>query len=152
MMLNVLAPHKHWKSLLTALTLSMAIFPAVSFPAIAEHRVIIQRTRREAPSPMIGNMIYGSPIPAPMPVNPITGTSLRHSTRRYEDYYDYPRRSDRTIKRSTLINPTIIDSEISDSILINPTIIRDYDSDLYYDYDGRRVYSPSGGVQIRIRY
>jgi len=150
-MLNDLVPHKHWKTLFTAVTLGVAILPAVTFPAMADHGVIIQRSRRQAPTPAIGNMIYGSPIPAPMPVNPVTGSSIRNSSR-YEGYYDYPRQRNHTIERSTLINPTIIDSDISDSILINPTIIRDRDSHRRYDYDQRRVYSPSRGVQIRISY
>lgn len=152
-MLNALAPYKPWKTFLTAVSLSVGILPAVAFPAMADHGVIIQRSRplRQAPAPAVGNMIYGSPIPAPMPVNPTTGHSIRRSSR-YDDSYYQPRRRDRTIERSTLINPTIVDSDISDSVLINPTIIRDRHSHRRYDYHQRRIYSPSRGVQIRIGY
>lgn len=78
---------------------------------------------QQAPS----SVIYGSPIPAPVPVNPVTG-SLTSSTRYYQVYpgfYGYGGYGRVTggVVNSTLINPTVVNSSIYNSTLINPTII-----------------------------
>lgn len=67
-------------------------------------------------------MIYGSPIPAPMPVNSVTG-SLTSSTSYDKVYPGYYGRVTGGVVDSTLINPTVVNSPIYNSTLINPTII-----------------------------
>jgi hypothetical protein len=126
--------------LLTGLVVGMAFVPSLISPAAARPRVIIRlgdSVRQPAPS----TYIYGSPIPAPVPVNPVTGHVQRYdrdaygrpSRRDYSNYGFYRRDrgiyDDRRgiyrgrIEDSVLVNPTIVDSEIEDSVLINPTII-----------------------------
>lgn len=91
----------------------------------------------QAPS----SMIYGSPIPAPLPVNPETG-SFTSSTSYYGVYpgsYGYGGYGRVTggVANSTLINPTVVNSSIYNSTLINPRII---DSSRYTRRGGVRVY------------
>lgn len=113
--------------LLAPLTVGVALVVSGAIPVTANP--IILRSQPQTCS----SVIYGSPIPAPIPVNPVTGQPCSLSSNNYRDYnyrdYDYrdynstrnPVRG--TIQNSTLINPTIIDATISDSVLINPTII-----------------------------
>jgi hypothetical protein len=65
-----------------------------------------------------GNVIYGSPIPTHVPVNPYTGRPCSVSS---PTIVVTPGRG--TLRNSTLINPTVINSTISNSVLVNPVII-----------------------------
>lgn len=107
---------------------------------------------QQAPS----SIIYGSPIPAPVPVNPVTG-SFTSSTSYYGVYpgsygyggygyggYGYSGygyggygRATGSVVNSTLINPTVVNSSIYNSTLINPRII---DSSRYTRRVGVPVY------------
>ncbi len=119
---------------------------------------------RPIQSSRCSSVIYGSPIPAPVPVNPVTGRPCAFSSggssyRNYRDRDDYrykkPIRG--TIRDSTLINPTIIDSTISDSILVDPVIIDTPRSPRRRVRSGRvrirrsDVIDRSSGIRIRIR-
>lgn len=88
-----------------------ALIGAVAAPASAQSVIIINNGStpyyRGNHQPTVGNFIYGSPIPTPIPVNPVTG----HTPTR--NYFSKPRRS-RTIYNSTFVNP----------VLVNPTIIK----------------------------
>lgn len=73
---------------------------------------------RDNPQP-VSSFIYGSPIPTPMPVNPVTG----HSTRSTNDFGAFPRRRSGSVVNSTLLNPILINPTIQDSTLVNPIIV-----------------------------
>ncbi|WP_052754383.1 hypothetical protein [Calothrix sp. 336/3] len=73
------------KFVATVAVFGVAIAPPSS-PASAQEIIIINPAypypiRRQPP---VGNFIYGSPIPTPIPVNPYTGLIPRRSS-----YYDY---------------------------------------------------------------
>ncbi|MCP2731727.1 hypothetical protein [Limnofasciculus baicalensis] len=132
-MLKISPFQQSWLNhLLAPLTVGVALVVSGAIPVTANP--IILRSQPQ----ICSSIIYGSPIPSPVPVNPVTGTPCSFSSNNYPDYnyrdynyrdYDYgydnstrnPVRG--TIRNSTLINPTIIDSTISDSVLIDPTII-----------------------------
>ncbi len=117
--------------LLAPLTVGVVSVVSGAIPVTANP--IILRSHPVVPSPSCSSIIYGSPIPAPVPVNPVTGQPCSFSSDNYRDYnyrdydygdYNYGRNPVRgRIENSTLINPTIIDSTISDSVIIDPTII-----------------------------
>ncbi|HEY9812387.1 MAG TPA: hypothetical protein V6D31_02450 [Candidatus Sericytochromatia bacterium] len=67
--------------------------------------------------------IYGSPIPTPMPVNPVTGLQNFGNNSYRNCNFNYPVPLSGTIQNSVLINPTLINSQIYDSVLVNPKII-----------------------------
>lgn len=137
-MLKISPFQQSWLNyLLAPLTVGVASVVSGAIPVTANP--IIWRSQPQTCS----SIIYGSPIPAPVPVNPVTGQPCSFSSNNNQDYnyrdynyrdynyrdYDYrdynsARNQVRgTIRNSTLINPTIIDSTISDSVLIDPTII-----------------------------
>ncbi|MEQ9667423.1 hypothetical protein [Coleofasciculus sp. G2-EDA-02] len=110
------------------------------------------------------SVIYGSPIPSPIPMNRVTGqpcafSSEGSSDRNYRDrdYTRYQEPIRGTIRDSTLINPTIINSTISDSILVDPVIIDTTRSARHRSRSGRvpihssDVIDRSSGIRIRIR-
>lgn len=130
-MLKISRFQESWLNyLLVPLTVGVSLVVSGAIPAIANP--IILRSQS------CSSIIYGSPIPAPVPVNPVTGqpcslSSDNYGYDNYRDYnyrdynygdYNYGRNPVRgRIENSTLINPTIIDSTISDSVIIDPTII-----------------------------
>ncbi len=127
-MLKISPFQQSWLNyLLAPLTVGVALVVSGAIPVTANP--IILRSQPQTCS----SIIYGSPIPSPVPVNPVTGQPCSLSSNNYHNYnyrdYDYrdynsARNQVRgTIQNSTLINPTIIDSTISDSVLIDPTII-----------------------------
>ncbi|MEQ8757842.1 MAG: hypothetical protein RID09_30590 [Coleofasciculus sp. G1-WW12-02] len=110
------------------------------------------------------SVIYGSPIPSPIPMNRVTGQPCAFSSEgssysnyRDRDYTRYQEPIRGTIRDSTLINPTIINSTISDSILVDPVIIDTTRSARHRSRSGRvRIHSSdvidrSSGIRIRIR-
>lgn len=71
-------------TLLAPLTLGFAMLTGANSPVNARPSVIIRnRPTYVIPRPSTGNWIYGSPIPSPIPVNPVTGFSNNY----YSDYY-----------------------------------------------------------------
>ncbi|MEQ8971001.1 MAG: hypothetical protein RIE73_11465 [Coleofasciculus sp. C1-SOL-03] len=116
---------------------------------------------RPIQSSRCSSVIYGSPIPAPVPVNPVTGRpcafSSGGSSYRDRDDYRYKKPIRGTIRDSTLINPTVIDSTISDSVLVDPVIIDTPRSTRRRVRSGRvrirrsDVIDRSSGIRIRIR-
>lgn len=78
--------------------------------------------------PQAAPFIYGSPIPPPVPVNPVTGQIPNNTSNTSNNYYSYPDPyySGRgRVDNSTLINPTLVNPRINDSTLVNPVIIND---------------------------
>ncbi|MBE9213440.1 hypothetical protein IQ247_12310 [Plectonema cf. radiosum LEGE 06105] len=94
------------------LGIAAALLGAVAAPVSAQSVIIINGGNRyyeRNQHPTVGNFIYGSPIPTPVPVNPATG---HIPTQRY---FSQPHIK-RKIYNSTFINP----------ILVNPRIIKNY--------------------------
>ena len=112
-----------------------ALIGAVAAPASAQSVIIINDSTpyyRGNHNPTVGNFIYGSPIPTPVPVNPTTGHIPTQS------YFSKPRRS-RTIHNSTFINP----------VLVNPTIIKSPRNQRRYRNSRRRGYrQPASRILI----
>jgi hypothetical protein len=112
-----------------------ALIGAVAAPASAQSVIIINNSTpyyRSNPNPTVGNFIYGSPIPTPVPVNPVTGHIPTQSD------FSKPRRS-RTIYNSTFVNP----------VLVNPTIIKSPRNQRRYRNSRRRGYrQPASRILI----
>ncbi|MGB3637617.1 MAG: hypothetical protein WBA39_08580 [Rivularia sp. (in: cyanobacteria)] len=112
-----------------------ALIGAVAAPASAQSIIIINGNtpyHGRSHSPTVGNFIYGSPIPTPVPVNPTTGHIPTQSS------FSKPRRS-RTIYNSTFINP----------VLVNPTIIKSPRNQRRYRNSRRRGYrQPASRILI----
>ncbi|MBV6625024.1 MAG: hypothetical protein KI793_19205 [Rivularia sp. (in: Bacteria)] len=87
-----------------------ALVAAVAAPASAQSIIIIDGGtpyHGRSHSPNVSNFIYGSPIPTPVPVNPVTGQIPTQS------YFSKPHKK-RKVYNSTIINP----------VLVNPVIIK----------------------------
>lgn len=131
-------------SVLTPLTVGVAWIALTNLPAAARPVLVQSQT--------CSSVIYGSPIPAPVPMNSVTGRPCSFSFDNNPNYRDYNtlRRPIRgTIRNSTLVNPTIIDSTISDSVLVDPVIINTPRSSRRTIQRPGVIYR-SPGIQIRI--
>ncbi|HEY9695110.1 MAG TPA: hypothetical protein V6D15_23150 [Oculatellaceae cyanobacterium] len=69
------------------------------------------------------SFIYGSPIPTPMPVNPVTGVPNLGNNSYRNCGFSNPGTVSGIIQNSILINPTLVNSQIYDSVLVNPKIV-----------------------------
>ncbi len=100
------------------LTLAMTLTNAIT-SASAQSVVIINQGNPYgvSNSPAVGSYIYGSPIPSPIPVNPVTGHALT------SPYSSYP--LGRTVVNPTLLNPVLVNPTIRNSTLVNPVIVND---------------------------
>ena len=129
---------------LTPLTLGVALLTSLGMPVEARPVVV-----QSAPPT---SYIYGSPIPSPVPVNPVTGQPSSLSSYGYRDYnHNLIRRPlGNTIRNSTLINPTVIDSTISDSVLIDPVIINSPRSTRSPLRRSGVIYNSPGSLRVRI--
>ncbi len=112
-----------------------ALVGGVAAPASAQSVIIINGSTPYYGgnhNPNVGNFIYGSPIPTPIPVNPVTGNIPARSN------FSKPRRS-RTIHNSTFVNP----------VLVNPTIIKTPRNQRRYRDSQRRGYrQPASRILI----
>ncbi|MEO0839191.1 MAG: hypothetical protein AAF063_09850 [Cyanobacteria bacterium J06643_5] len=115
---------------------AIALLGALAAPASAQSVIIINngstpyygRNHR----PTVGNFIYGSPIPTPVPVNPVTGHTPTRS------YFSQPYREKR-VYNPTFINP----------VLVNPTIIKTPRNRKRYRNSKRRGYrQPASRILI----
>lgn len=115
---------------------AFALLGALAAPASAQSVIIINngstpyygRNHR----PTVGNFIYGSPIPTPVPVNPVTGHIPTRSR------FSKPYRKQR-VYNSTFINP----------VLVNPTIIKTPRNQRRYRNSRRRGYrQPASRILI----
>lgn len=138
-------------SLLSPLTLGVTWLTLGIIP-VAANPLIIQ-------APSCSTVIYGSPIPSPVPMNTVTGQPCAFSGYDYPNYnssynygYNHPVRTTirGTIRHSTIINPTIIDSTISDSVLVDPVIINSPPSSRRVILHSDVIY-PSSEIRIWIR-
>ncbi|MBF2008852.1 MAG: hypothetical protein IGS49_26235 [Chlorogloeopsis fritschii C42_A2020_084] len=144
-MFQIKFPQAH----LLGLGLTVALVSATAAPASAEIKIIGGADFYKDSQPSnVGNIIYGSPISAPIPVNPVTGltpdrthhsspTHIYYSSPGYSyypypdyDYYLYPThtyhpyRHGRYKDRDTiLVNPVLVNPSVRNSTLINPTIV-----------------------------
>ena len=107
-------------TVIVPITVGVALVTATTTPASAQSVVVVEggiSTGFSQSSNATSSVIYGSPIPAPMPVNSLNGFSPSST------YYSYPVR--RTVVNSTLINPVLVNPTIRDSTLINPVIVNE---------------------------
>ncbi|MGF1676060.1 MAG: hypothetical protein ACFCUV_20600 [Rivularia sp. (in: cyanobacteria)] len=115
------------------LGIAIAFISAVAAPASAQSIIIINGGNRHYERnqhPSVGNFIYGSPIPTPVPVNPATG----HIPTQID--FSQPYRT-RKVDNSTSINP----------ILVNPRIIKNYPRRAR-NYRQRRYRQPASRIII----
>jgi hypothetical protein len=117
---------------LSFLALGIATALGLASPASAQTSTIIYQgttTYDNYRQPTVTNFIYGSPIPTPVPVNPITGQIIDSSNysipqvRRYRQHSYPPVRQNFT--NSTFVNPVLVNPRIHNSTIINPTIVND---------------------------
>ena len=140
---------KCWKKLIVSLIGASAIATAIPVEA---RPIIIEESRYLGPVP------YQGPTITHIPMRSVSGSNVRRYYYSRDSYPSYPNYS--RIRRSTLVNPTVIDSQISDSILINPVIVNPPVERRYYRNSPveRRYYRSRGGylryvspgVQIQI--
>ncbi len=88
-------------------------------PRVRDNSIYYNNSIRVNQPPTVGNFIYGSPIPTPIPVDPTTGLTPSRSS----GYYYSPYRQN--LRNSTFVNPVLVNPTIRESTLINPTIVRD---------------------------
>ncbi|MGB3652464.1 MAG: hypothetical protein WBA41_14775 [Rivularia sp. (in: cyanobacteria)] len=108
-----------------SLGIAAVLVGAVTAPASAQSVIIINGNTPYYggnQNPTVGNFIYGSPIPTPVPVNPATGHT---PTPRYFSQ-PYPSRK----YNSILVNP----------VLVNPRIYKDSRNRRYYRNSRQRYY------------
>jgi len=123
---------------LTPLTLGIVLLTSVGMPV--EARPVVVQVQSVVQSPSCASYIYGSPIPTPMPVNPLTGQACSSVST--------PARG--VIENSILINPTVINSTISDSVLVDPVIINSPRSSRTILTRDRVIYNSPGSLRIPI--
>ncbi len=116
-----------------------ALVAAVAAPASAQSVIIIDGVTPyygRSHNSKVGNFIYGSPIPTPVPVNPVTGHIPTQS------YFSKPHR-ERKVYNSTLINP----------VLLNPVIIKSPRNQRRYRNSRRRGYrQPASRIMINSQW
>ncbi len=114
---------------------AVALVSAVSAPASAQSVVIINSSTSYYgvnQNPTVGNFIYGSPIPTPVTVNPITGHIPAQS------YFSQPHRTSR-FYNVNFINP----------VLVNPVILKNPRSQKRYQNSRKRRYrQPASRIMI----
>jgi hypothetical protein len=112
---------------LGVLTVGLASLLVQAAPSLANPVIYDYGNYRSYPYPSdrgYSNFIYGSPIPAPVPVNPVTGAVVFPDSHNDSNgMEERVRQRYRQINNSVLIRPTVIDSEVNDSVLVYPTIV-----------------------------
>ncbi|MUL35116.1 hypothetical protein BWI75_01750 [Gloeocapsopsis sp. AAB1 = 1H9] len=109
-------------SALTPLVFGAVLVAMPSAPVAAQSVVFSQEVPYGVSQPQIvGSFIYGSPIPTPMPVDPVTGFSVRRTP--INSWSSIPTKRTGTVVNSTLVNPVLVNPTIRDSTLINPVIL-----------------------------
>jgi hypothetical protein len=109
-------------SAITPLVFGAVLVTMPSAPVAAQSVVFNQEAPYRVSQPqMVGSFIYGSPIPTPMPVDPVTGFSVRRTP--LNSWNSTPTRRTGTVVNSTLVNPVLVNPTIRDSTLINPVIL-----------------------------
>ncbi|AFZ31418.1 hypothetical protein Glo7428_2923 [Gloeocapsa sp. PCC 7428] len=109
-------------SAITSILFGAALMTIPSAPVAAQSVFIGQGVPYGVSQPQnVSSFIYGSPIPTPMPVDPVTGISVRRAP--INSWSSTPTRRTGTVVNSTLINPVLVNPKIQDSTLINPVIL-----------------------------
>lgn len=110
-------------SAITPLVLGAVLIAIPSAPVVAQSAVFVgQGVPYGVRQPQnVSSFIYGSPIPTPMPVDPVSGLSVRRAP--INSWSSAPTRRTGTVINSTLLNPVLVNPTIQDSMLINPIIL-----------------------------
>jgi hypothetical protein len=102
---------------------TVALMGATTTPVSAQQIIVIDQAGfygvHQPQTPTVGSFIYGSPIPTPMPVDPVTGLMPNRSI-----YNTYPKLH-QNIQDNVLVNPVLVNPKIRNSTLINPVIVKD---------------------------
>jgi hypothetical protein len=106
------------------LGLTVALITAITAPVSAQQVIVIDNGgfSRINQQPTVGNFIYGSSIPTPIPVDPSTGLTPNRTHNLYPQLYPQVRQN---IRDTVLVNPVLVNPKIRNSTLINPVIVRD---------------------------
>jgi hypothetical protein len=108
---------------LLGLGFTVALMSATTTPVSAQQIIVIDHGGfygvSQPQTPINGSFIYGSPIPTPMPVDPLTGLMPNRSI-----HNTYPKLH-RNIRDNVLVNPVLVNPKIRNSTLINPVIVKD---------------------------
>ncbi|MEC4892726.1 MAG: hypothetical protein SAL07_12130 [Oscillatoria sp. PMC 1051.18] len=137
---------------LASVTLGISLL-GLTAPATEAREIILRREtyiRRPVRQPST-SYIYGSPIPTPVPVNPLTGVPTIFEPR-YRGVLPSQNINRGRIRNSTLVNPTVINSDISDSVLVNPVIVNPTNNYRRYPTQRRVNYGYPRGVRIQVGY
>ena len=138
---------------LTSLTLGMGLLVGLTVSAEAKPLVIHRTT-------IIPTYSYPAPVlvnPTPVLINP-TATQTHTNFKVYTPNVPTAIPNTRNVIRganidnSTLVNPTIIDSQIDDSVIINPQIVLPHRRRRRYRSRGTSIYLGGDGLQIQIGY
>ncbi|PMB08437.1 hypothetical protein CEN49_09920 [Fischerella thermalis CCMEE 5273] len=114
---------KLYQAYLLGLGLTVALMGGMTTPVSAQKIIVIDQPGfygvHQPQAPTVGSFIYGSPIPTPMPVDPVTGLMPNRSI-----YNTYPTLH-QNIQDNILVNPVLVNPKIRNSTLINPVIVKD---------------------------
>ena len=110
------------------ITVGVALMTATTASVSAQSVIVIKQGSSPgvSQSPTGSPFIYGSPIPTPIPVNPMNGLLPSPTNYYYPargNVYSYPMRGN--VENSTLLNPVLVNPRIRDSKLINPVIVNE---------------------------
>lgn len=136
------------RRVLTSLCAPLTLGAIALFPTAVQSQIIIINPNPYpvTPQPQSGTFIYGSPIPTPVPVNPVTGkpTVFERNTNSYPVVQ--PRR-----QRQVIIVPNRDRVSRTNTIIINPSGQYYYQNPYPVNQNSYFYYDSSGNIQLQIR-
>ncbi len=136
------------RRILTSLGAPLALGAIALFPSAVQSQIIIINPNPYPvrPQPQSGTFIYGSPIPTPIPVNPVTGkpTIFERNSNPYPVVQ--PRR-----RRRVIVTPTRDRVSRTNTIIINPSGQYYYQNSYPVNQNSYFYYDSSGNIQLQIR-
>lgn len=118
------------------------------FPSAVQSQIIIINPAPVVPQPQSGTFIYGSPIPTPVPVNPVTGKPTIFDRNPNPYPVVQPRR-----QQQIIVTPTRDRFSRTNTIIINPSGQYYYQNPYPYpaNQNSYFYYDSSGNIQLQIR-
>lgn len=134
------------RRVLTSLCAPLTWGAIALFPSGVQSQIIIINPAPVIPQPQSGTFIYGSPIPTPVPVNPVTGKPTIFDRNPYPVVQ--PRR-----QQQIIVTPTRDRFSRTNTIIINPSGQYYYQNPYPYrvDQNSYFYYDSSGNIQLQIR-